>query len=130
MLTSSPMYHVFSHPMTPPSDRLESVGRAFMLRAVEPLSSESMLCRTSATEITKKARNEHSRVVVLDTYPCEYADSDGLRWLLSLQSELRSIGIPLHIVARPNSRVRRNFDLLRADLTVYNTVQDALHITI
>lgn len=111
----------------PPQDRIEPVGRALMLRASEPLDAVSLLCRTPPHEIVTRARGAGCRVVVLDVYPAAYADSDGLRWLLALREELAAAPLPLHVVARPHSRVRRNLDLLRADLTLYDAVQDALH---
>ena len=108
------------------TDRLEAVGRALMLRAAEPLDANSFLCRTAPETIVRRARAEESRVVVLDAYPTEYADSDGLRWLLALQAALQKENVPFHVVSRPHSRVRRNLDLLRADLSQYDMVQDAL----
>ncbi len=120
------MYHVFAGPVPLPSDRIEPVGRTLMLRASGPLDCNSVLCRTAPAVIAARACSEHSRVVVLDAYPTEYADSDGLRWLLALRTALAASAMPLHVVARPASRVRRNLDLLRADLSLYDTVQDAL----
>ncbi|MBC7806777.1 MAG: hypothetical protein H7145_11560, partial [Akkermansiaceae bacterium] len=109
-----------------PTDSIEAMGRTLMLRACGPLNQESTLCRTSPADIAQRARRDHSRVVVLDAYPAEYADSDGLRWVLALRTALAEEGLPFHVVSRPQSRVRRNLDLLRADLSLYETVQDAL----
>jgi anti-anti-sigma regulatory factor len=126
MLSKTMDYHVFKGPMPVPTDSIEAIGRTLMLRACKPLNRESSLCRTAPAEIAHRAHREHSRVVVLDAYPAEYADSDGLRWLLALRSALATEGVPFHVVSRPQSRVRRNLDLLRADLSLYETVQDAL----
>lgn len=126
MLSTSIDYHVFSGPMPVPTDRIEAVGRTLMLRACGPLDRDSTLCRTSPTEIARRAHRENLRVVVLDAYPTEYVDSDGLRWILALCSALGAEGIPFHVVCRPQSRVRRNLDLLCANLSLYETVQDAL----
>lgn len=126
MLIAPPVRPVFSHTDPLPTDRLEPVGRALMLRAAEPLDARSFLCRTAPEAILRRVRAGGLRVVVLDAYPAEYADSDGLRWLLALQETLAAENIPFHVVSRPHSRVRRNLDLLRADLSQYDLVQDAL----
>ncbi|MBC8141668.1 MAG: hypothetical protein H7Y38_09545 [Armatimonadetes bacterium] len=126
MLTATFAHPVFSHLDSPQADRLEPVGRALMLRAAEPLDAESFLCRTAPENILRRVRADQLRVVVLDAYPTEYADSDGLRWLLALKEVLAKENIPFHVVSRPHSRVRRNLDLLRADLSQYDLVQDAL----
>lgn len=119
-------HHVFDGPTPVPTDSIDAMGRTLMIRACGPLNGESSLCRTSPTDIAHRARRERLRVVVLDAYPTEYADSDGLRWVLALRSELATEGVPFHVVSRPQSRVRRNLDLLAADLSLYETVQDAL----
>lgn len=126
MLSTSMGYHVFQGPAPVPTDSIDAVGRTLMLRACGPLDGDSTLCRTAPAEIAHRAHREHSRVVVLDAYPTEYADSDGLRWVLALRSALVAEGVPFHVVSRPHSRVRRNLDLLSADLSLYETVQDAL----
>lgn len=126
MLTATLAHPVFSHAALLPADRFEAVGRALMLRATEPLDAQSFLCRTAPETILRSVRADNLRVVVLDAYPTEYADSDGLRWLLAVQAVLTKENVPFHVVSRPNSRVRRNLDLLRADLSVYDLVQDAL----
>lgn len=126
MLSTSIGYHVFGGPMSVPTDSIEAVGRTLMLRACGPLDENSTLCRTAPATIASRARKENLRVVVLDAYPAEYADSDGLRWILALRSALAAEGVPFHVVSRPHSRVWRNLDLLRADLSLYGAVQDAL----
>jgi hypothetical protein len=126
MLSNSIGYHVFGGPMPVPSDSIETVGRTLLLRACGPLNESSTLCRTPPATIVNRARRENSRVIVLDAYPAEYADSDGLRWVLALRSALSTENIPFHVVSRPNSRVWRNLELLRAELFLYGTVQDAL----
>ncbi|MBC8135043.1 MAG: hypothetical protein H8F28_04045 [Fibrella sp.] len=126
MLSNTIDYHVFGGPMPVPTDRIEAIGRTLMIRACGPLDGDSTLCRTPPADIAHRAHREHSRVVVLDAYPTEYADSDGLRWVLALRSALATEGVPFHVVSRPQSRVRRNLDLLCADLSLYETVQDAL----
>lgn len=126
MLSTGTEYHVFEGPTSAPTDSIDAVGRTLMLRACGPLDRESFLCRTAPVEIARRAHREHSRVVVLDAYPTEYADSDGLRWVLALRSALAMEGVPFHVVSRPHSRVRRNLDLLGTDLSLYENVQDAL----
>ena len=126
MLSTSINNHVFSRPMPVPTDSIESVGRTLMLRACGPLNRDSALCRTTPSDLVHRTHRENLRVVVLDAYPTEYADSDGLRWVLALRSALATEGVPFHVVSRPHSRVRRNLDLLCADLSLYDNVQDAL----
>ena len=126
MLNTAMNHQVFEGAAPVPTDSIDAMGRTLMIRACGPLDAESALCRTAPAEIAHRARRERTRVVVLDAYPTEYADSDGLRWVLALNSALAKEGLPFHVVSRPQSRVRRNLDLLCADLSLYETVQDAL----
>ena len=53
--------------------------------------------------------------ISLDLTTAEYLDSDGTRWLQSIQSELQSRGGVLGLTVRTGSRVDRTVTLLRLD---------------
>jgi len=53
-----------------------------------------------------------AKSLVVDTTAAEYADSNGLRWLLALQQTLATHGMVVRVLASRNSKVLRNLELL------------------
>jgi hypothetical protein len=104
-----------------PLQTIYSLGRALLIRCVGPLGGPE------PEETVAKARRAHIRIVVVDATHADYADSDGLRWLLAMQSGAAEEGIEVRIAACEGGNIWRNVVLLRAGLPLYSDVQTALH---
>jgi hypothetical protein len=101
---------------------LYSAGRTALLRCDAPLSGGP-----DPAQLLAQIERTGARDVLLDTTRATWADSDGLRWLLSLHQILHTHGHSLRVVARENGRVWRNISLLQTDLPLFGSVRAALH---
>ena len=110
-------------PNTVPSSqhKVHHAGRALLICCVGPLGGP-------APEITiGEAKAAHARIVIVDAMCADYADSDGLHWLLTLRAAAAEQHIEVRIAAREGSNIWRNLLLLRAGFPLYAHVQAALH---
>jgi anti-anti-sigma factor len=83
-------------------------GRSSVVRCAEPLdATASERLRALVGGPVQKARR-----VILDLSAAAYADSAGLRELLSLQQRLRTQGAELRLVVPPGSRIDRALHLV------------------
>ena len=96
-----------------------SMGRIFYLRCDGPVGGPK------PEQITHEAFATGARTILVDATHAEYADSDGLRWLLALKQAAAERGLCLRIAAATEGRIWRNITLLEADLDLYPTVQSA-----
>lgn len=87
--------------------RLYDVGRTWLLRLCSPLTGGPDVLGIRAAMEKRGAKS-----LVVDTTAAEYADSNGLRWLLALQQTLATHGIVIRVLASRNSKVLRNLELL------------------
>jgi hypothetical protein len=99
-----------------------SAGRTALLRCNAPLSGGP-----DPVQLLAQIERSGAREVLLDTTQATWADSDGLRWLLSFQQVLATRGHSLRIVAHEGGRVWRNISLLQTDLPLFGSVKAALH---
>lgn len=104
-----------------PLQTFYSLGRALLIRCVGPLGGPEL------EAVTKDVRSGHLRIVIVDATRADYADSDGLRWLLSLRSAAAERGIEVRVAACEGGNIWRNILLLRVGLPLYTDVQSALH---
>ena len=100
---------------------LYPAGRTALLRCNAPLSGGP-----DVTQLVTQIERTGAREVLLDTTKANWADSDGLRWLLSLHQLLQTHGHSLRIVAQENGRIWRNITLLQTDLPLFGSVRAAL----
>jgi hypothetical protein len=100
---------------------LYPMGRAFLVKCLGPLGGPD------SETLMREARRSRSRILLIDTTHAEYADSDGLRWLMALREAAAENTLELRIVVREGSNIYRNLLLLRAGLLLYGSVQTALH---
>jgi anti-anti-sigma factor len=70
---------------------------------------------TAAMLQERLASRDDCGVLALDLASVEYVDSDGIRWLQSLQSDLTARQIELRLLIREGSRADRTLHLLRLD---------------
>jgi hypothetical protein len=98
-----------------------SLGRALLIRCVGPLGGPEL------EAVVEEARSGRTRIVIVDATHADYADSDGLRWLLGLRSAAVERGIEVRIAAGEGGNIWRNILLLRVGLPLYPDVQSALH---
>ena len=87
--------------------RLYDVGRTWLLRVCSPLTGGPDVIGIRAAMERRGAKS-----LVVDTTAAAYADSNGLRWLLTLQQTLTKYGIVISVLASRNSKVLRNLELL------------------
>lgn len=87
--------------------RLYDVGRTWLLRLCSPLTGGPDVLGIRAAMERRGAKS-----LVVDTTAAEYADSNGLRWLLALQQTLATHGMVVRVLASRNSKVLRNLELL------------------
>jgi anti-anti-sigma regulatory factor len=66
-----------------------------------------------------------AKSLVVDTTAAAYADSNGLRWLLTLQQTLGTHGILIRVLASRNSKVLRNLELLGGAFEVTTDARQA-----
>jgi anti-anti-sigma factor len=64
-----------------------------------------------------EALNGGCERLTLDLGAAEYVNSDGVRWLQRVKSELGPRGIPFRLAVRQGSGVERTLDLLRLGVT-------------
>ena len=96
-----------------------SMGRIYYLRCDGPMGGPT------PEQITHEAFATGARVILVDATHAEYADSDGLRWLLALRQAAEERGLCLRIAAATEGRIWRNITLLEAHMDLYPTVQSA-----
>ena len=97
--------------------RLYDVGRTWLLRVGSPLTGGPDVIGIRAAMERRGAKS-----LVVDTTAAAYADSNGLRWLLTLQQTLTKYGIVISVLASRNSKVLRNLELLGG---VFDVTTDA-----
>lgn len=95
---------------------LHRAGRTLLVRIVAPLSGGP-----SVEWLRGEMARHRAKALLVDATAAPYADSDGLRWLLSLQSACDTDGRNLRIVARQNGKVWRNVRLLNANLALFGS---------
>lgn len=112
---------VFPNTVPSPKHSVHQAGRTLLIRCIGPLGGPT-------PEVTiEEAKAAHARIVIVDAMPADYADSDGLRWLLTLRAAAMEQHIEVRIAAREGSNIWRNLLLLRAGFPLYGNVQAALH---
>ncbi|MEO7717440.1 MAG: STAS domain-containing protein [Capsulimonas sp.] len=79
------------------------LGRVLLLRCDGPLDGMGL----SAQEVLDRVRVSGARVVLVDVTQAPYVDSNGIRWLLKLQSFLEETGRHLRIAAKRGAGVWR-----------------------
>lgn len=79
------------------------LGRVLLLRCDGPLDGVGL----STQEVMDRVRASGARVVLVDVTQAPYVDSNGIRWLLKLQSFLEDLGRHLRIAARRGAGVWR-----------------------
>ena len=83
-------------------------GRSAVVRCGQPLDAP-----TSARLGSLLADSlQRARRVILDLSAASYADSDGLKGLLTLQQRLQTQGAELRLVVPPGSRIDRALQLV------------------
>jgi Anti-anti-sigma regulatory factor (antagonist of anti-sigma factor) len=95
------------------------MGRIFYLRCDGPMGGPP------PERLADEASADGARIVLVDATHAEYADSEGLRWLLALRREADERGLCLRIAAPTGGKVWRNIKLLDAGLSLHPTVQSA-----
>jgi hypothetical protein len=100
--------------------RLYDVGRTWLLRLCSPLTGGPDVLGIRAAMEQRGAKS-----LVVDTTAAEYADSNGLRWLLALQQTLATHGIVIRVLASRNSKVLRNLQLLGGAFEVTTDARQA-----
>lgn len=112
--------------MTVNDDKIQQLGRVLMVRCGHrPLDGESGSSGVRVSEIIARARKGGARTVLLDATVSPYADSGGLRWLLSLKEAADENGLSLKTVTAPGSRIGRNLSLLKAGFDIYEDLHTA-----
>ena len=100
--------------------RLYDVGRTWLLRLCSPLTGGP-----DVLEIRAAMEHRGAKSLVVDTTAAEYADSNGLRWLLALHQTLTTHGMVVRILASKNSKVLRNLELLGGAFDVTTDARNA-----
>jgi hypothetical protein len=112
---------VFPNTVPASQHTVHQAGRALLIRCVGPLGGPP------PEDTIQAAKSAHARIIIVDAMPADYADSDGLRWLLMLRAAAIEQHIEVRIAAREGSNIWRNLLLLRAGFPLYANVQAALH---
>lgn len=76
-------------------------------------------------QVVSDANRRRARFLLLDTTHADYADSNGLRWLIRLRALLEAAGRTLRIVVKPQGKIWRNLSLLQLRLDMYDSVRGA-----
>jgi len=100
--------------------RLYDVGRTWLLRLCSPLTGGPDVAGIRAAMEQRGAKS-----LVVDTTAAAYADSNGLRWLISLQQSLATHGMVVRVLASRNSKVLRNLELLGGAFEVTTDARQA-----
>lgn len=95
-----------------------ALGRVLLVRWEGALDGSG----PAPSRVAADARHCGARFLLLDTTRASYANSDGLRWLITLRSELEKAGRRLRLAAKPQGKVWRNLTLLQLKLDVYESV--------
>ena len=116
--------------MTVNDDTIQQLGRVLLVRCGHrPLDGESGSSGIGAGEIIARAQKGGAKTVLLDATVSPYADSGGLRWLLSLKNAAEESGLSLRTVTAPGSRIERNLSLLKAGFDIYEDLHSAWSAT-
>lgn len=87
----------------------------------EPGATRAEICgplnRETVPELEKRLEQIRDRCVTLDLAAAEYVDSDGVRGLQRLQSDLRRRQVELRLSVPEGSRPDRTIRLLKLDAT-------------
>ena len=100
--------------------RLYDVGRTWLLRLCSPLTGGP-----DVNGIRAAMKQRGAKSLVVDATAAEYADSNGLRWLMSLQQSLSMHGMVVRVLASRNSKVLRNLQLLGGGFEVTTDARTA-----
>lgn len=94
-----------------------SLGRVLVLRCDGELDGTG----PTPEQVLETARQRKARFLLLDTTRADYADTNGLRWLIRLRALLEAEGLAVRVAALPRGKVRRILSLLQLGLDVHDT---------